>query len=120
MSTNTPNTAASPTAFDGRLLGISVLSVTACILLVGLVLLLARTPQPAYAIGQSDRGGDYIMLTEQISSSSEAVIVVDAAAQRMIIYGFDYNKKILEIVQQVPLDRLPGPGQRGLEDNGNR
>lgn len=115
-----PTASAAPAPFDGRLLGISVLSVTACILLVGLVLLIARAPEPAYAIGQSDRGGDYIMLTQQVSTSTEAVIVVDAAAQRMIIYGFDYNKKILEIVQQVPLDRLPGPGQRGVEEGGNR
>lgn len=94
---------------DTRTFGIGVLSVTACILLVGLILVLAHGPQPAYAVGTSDRGGDYIMITQQISNSREAVAVIDAAAQRMILYAFDYNNKRLEIIQQVPLDQLPRP-----------
>jgi hypothetical protein len=47
----------------------------------------------------NDRSGDYVMATQQLTSSSEGIIVIDAAAKRMIVYGFDYSRK-----QLVPLD----------------
>lgn len=100
---------ASPTTIDGKTFGIGVLSVTACILFVGLMLLLTQPARPAHAIGMNDRGGDYIMLTQQLSNSSEGIVVIDAAAKRMIVYAFDYNNRVLEIVQRVPLHRLPKP-----------
>lgn len=108
-----PHTDTPPAApIDGRLAGIGVLSVTACILFVGLILVL-QTARPAEAIGMNDRGGDYIMVTQQVSNSNEAVVVIDAAAKRMIAYAFDYNNKALEILRTVNLDRMPQPGKRG-------
>jgi hypothetical protein len=94
---------------DGKAFAIGVLSVTACILLVGF-LLVSQTP--AYAIGMNDRGGDYILLTQQRSTTSEAVVLIDAAAKRMIIYEFDYNKRTLDLLRTVPLDQLPKPRTR--------
>ena len=38
------------------------------------------------------------MLTQQISSSQEGIVVIDLVAQRMAIYGFDYSRR-----QLVPL-----------------
>ena len=93
---------------DVRTFAIGVLSVTACVLFVGL-LLVASQPSPAYGIGQNDRGGDYVMLTQQLTSSNEGLIVVDAAAQKMILYGFDFNRKSLRIVDGFNLERLRKP-----------
>ncbi len=100
MSVNDPG-------IDARTFLTGVLGITACILFVGLMFMAG-----AAAIGMSDRGGDYIMLTQQLSSTTEGVIVIDAAAKQMIVYGFDYNNKTLEIIRRVPLDQLPRPRER--------
>ncbi|MCH8857958.1 MAG: hypothetical protein IID54_00085 [Proteobacteria bacterium] len=104
----------SPTTstIDAKLFAIGVLSVTACVLFVGF-LLTSMTPTPAYGIGQNDRGGDYIMLTQQISTSVEGIIVIDAASKRLVMYRFDINKKSIQDMAILRLDRLPGPGRRG-------
>lgn len=96
-------------AIDGQTFAIGVLSVTACVLFVGLLFV---SQQPALGFGMNDRGGDYIMLTQIVSSSAETVDVIDAAAKQMIIYQFSYNNKELEILRQVPLDQLPKPRDR--------
>ncbi|MBK8915308.1 MAG: hypothetical protein IPM64_12050 [Phycisphaerales bacterium] len=93
-----------PAALDGRSLAIGVLSITACIFLVGLVLLI-QTP-PALGIGQLDRGGDYIMLTQQISSSSEGLVIVDGGSNRMVLYTFDFNQKKLAQADGFELSKL--------------
>lgn len=93
---------------DGRTFAIGILSITACVLLVG-YLLLATQPTPAYATGQVDRGGDYILATEQLSSSQEGVIVIDTAARRMSLYILDMNQHRLRPIQlNIPLSRMPG------------
>ncbi|MBU0638250.1 MAG: hypothetical protein KKB50_05240 [Planctomycetes bacterium] len=96
------------TSLDGKTFAIGVLSITACILFVGF-LLLSLTPPTAHAIGQSDRGGDYIVLTQQLTSSNEGLIILDAASKRMILYGFDYNKKAFAILDGYALDNLRKP-----------
>jgi hypothetical protein len=107
MNTDTP---ARP--IDSKIFAIGVLSVTAAILLVGLILVTAF-PSKALAIGQSDRGGDYIMLTQQISNSIEGVVVIDAASKRMNVYGLDMGTKQLKLMQAgFPLDRLPGSQEK--------
>ncbi len=71
----------------------------------------SRPPlQPAYGIGKNDRGGDYIMLTQQLSETREGVVIIDAAAKKMIVYGFDLSRGALEIADWVPLDQLPKLG----------
>jgi len=91
-------------------LAIGILAVTACILFVGLVMMLA-SPKPAFATGQNDRGGDYIMLTQQLSNSVEGIVVIDAASKRMSLYTLNSGNKRLDILQRnLPLDRLPGGG----------
>jgi hypothetical protein len=85
------------TSLDGKSLAIGVLSVTAAVFLTAF-LLLTTLAKPAHAIGMVDAGGDYKMLTQQISSSQEGIVVIDLVAQRMAIYGFDYSRR-----QLVPL-----------------
>ncbi len=104
------NNSAKP--IDAKTFAIGVLSVTAAVLLVGLILVTAF-PAPALAIGQNDRSGDYVMLTQQISSSIEGVIVIDAASKRLNMYGLDLGNKQLRLMQAgFPLDRLPGTQEK--------
>lgn len=93
------------TSIDTKTFAIGVLTIMACILFVGFLLVSA----PVYAIGQNDRSGDYIMLTQQLTSSHEGLIVTDAAAKKMILYGFDFNAKSLQIVDGFNLERLRKP-----------
>jgi len=98
-------------AIDGRDLAIGVLSVTGCILLVAFILLTTLSP-PASAIGMNDRAGDYILLTQQLTSSTEAVVVVDAASQRILLYGFDLGRKQLLPLTGFELNSLHRPEDR--------
>jgi hypothetical protein len=98
----------SPSAIDGKTFAIGILSVTACILFVGLLFV---SQPPALGFGMSDRGGDYIMVTQIISNSDETVDIIDAAAKQMVVYRFDYNNKTLNILRNVALDQLPKPGR---------
>jgi hypothetical protein len=110
-----------PTAtVDRQTFTIGVLSLSACVLLVGW-LLLALTPPPAHAIGQSDRGGDYVVLTQQISTSQEALVLVDAASKRMVVYAFDFNNKNLVLLDGFDLGGLRGAqANEDDADRGNR
>ncbi len=100
MSTN------QPMPLDAKVFAIGVLGITACVLFVGLILI---SQQPTYATGMNDRGGDYIMLTQQLSTTTEGIVVIDAAAKQLIVYDFDYNNRSLEILRRVYLDQLPRP-----------
>ncbi len=115
-----PVNPAAPSALDSRTFAIGVLSVTACVLFVGLVLLAAAPPQPAHAAAQNDRAGDYIMVTQQVSDSTEVVGVIDAAARQMVYYVFDPNRETIEFVARVPLDQMPSPQPREPEPRPRR
>lgn len=100
-----------PRGLDGKTFAIGVLSVTACVLLVGIVMT-TLAPTPAYAIGQNDRGGDYVMLTQYLTNTQEGIVIVDAAVKRMNLYILDHNtRKIVPLQVGFPLDRLPGAKQ---------
>ena len=92
------------TNIEPKTFAIGVLSVTACVLFVGLILV---SQPPACATGMNDRGGDYVMLTQQLSSNSEALVVIDAATKQMIVYEYDYNDRSLDILRRMNLDELP-------------
>ncbi|MFH1748122.1 MAG: hypothetical protein ABIG44_13885 [Planctomycetota bacterium] len=106
---------------DGKTFAIGVLSITACVLFVGF-LLISISPTPAYAIGMNDRSGDYIMLTQQLTNSSEGLIIADAASKRLIVYSFDPNRKQIVILSGIPLDRLrePEPDPADQPNRGRR
>jgi hypothetical protein len=101
MHANTPGV-------DNERLAIGFLTVTAVILFVGF-LLITGTPREAGAIGMNDRGGDYIMATQQLTSSNEGIVVIDAAAKRMIVYGFDYSRKQLVALDGFAMENLQKP-----------
>lgn len=105
---------------DNRAFAIGVLAVTATVLFVGLLMVVFRPPT-ALASGQNDRGGDYIMLTAQISNSLEAVVVIDAASRRTCVYSLDAGTKQVKLVQSnMPLDQLPGSREDRENKGGGR
>jgi hypothetical protein len=97
------------TTLDTRTFAIGVLSITACILFVGL-LMLTMQPPPAYGIGQTDRAGDYMMVTQQLTNSQEGVIIVDAASRQMTLYALNGSNKQLQVLHaNIPLDAMSRP-----------
>ena len=78
-------------------LTIGILSTTAVILFVGLVLVQSR-PEPAYAFGMTARGGDYLVTTGQLQPSQEVLYILDAASEKLLVYRFDMSRKQITIV----------------------
>lgn len=77
---------------DPQTFAIGVLSITACILFVGF-LLLAVTPRVAEAESMNDRAGDFLMVTNRLSESRESVLVMDAASKQVRIYIWDAGRR---------------------------
>ncbi|MFQ5429653.1 MAG: hypothetical protein ACE5E1_05010 [Phycisphaerae bacterium] len=95
---------------DNRNLAIVIFSVTAAVLLVGLFLTPgAASRNQALAIGQIDRGGDYIMVTGQFTENSELVYVIDAAARRLNSYSYETTNRQIILWQSLGLGQLSTP-----------
>lgn len=77
---------------------IGILSVTAVVLLVGLFVVTVAGPREAYATGQNDRSGDYVVSTCQLDETAEIVYILDAGVQVMNAYAFDINQSRLEMI----------------------
>ena len=89
---------------DRQTFAIGILCITACVLFVGLLLV---SQQPVLAMGMNDRGGDYIMCTQQIAANSEAVVVIDGAAKQMILCQLDFNTRRIELILPQPVPARP-------------
>lgn len=93
-------------------LTIGVLSITAVLLLVGVLVIQTVSAPSAHAFAQTAQSGDYLVATGQFSQGVEYVYVVDAAAQRMIAYAYDYNRKKMDAVDGFDLSKLrPAAGR---------
>lgn len=86
---------------NGKDLTIGVLSVTAVVLLTGLIIIHAALPQSAMAFGQTASLGPYVATTSQVDAFVELLVVVDSDAHLMNVYGFDGNVGRIELIQQV-------------------
>ena len=85
---------------------IGILSTTAVILLVGLVILNAR-PEPAQASGMTTTGRDYVLTVGAGGSADEELVyVLDAPAGKLIVYWFDGGRGRIEIAQGIDLEEL--------------
>ena len=82
---------------------IGVLTVTATILLVGVILMGTIGQQRAQAFSQIDRGGDYVMVTSQWRSQHELLWVLDARSQVLGLYFFEPRRARLELVDTMAL-----------------
>jgi hypothetical protein len=99
-------------------IAIATLSVTASVLFCTMLLLM-RLP-PAQASSMVDRSGDYIMLTWQLSTSTEGITLVDSASKQVVLYGFDFNAKKLRVIDRFSLDQLRVPNRDQNQGSGRR
>jgi hypothetical protein len=91
---------------DSKNFAIGVLSTTAAILLVGLVITHSR-PAPALASGMAASGGDYILTVGGTTQVDEQYLyVVDSTTEKMIVYRFDSSRGQIDIVQGMDLSEL--------------
>ena len=93
---------------NSRNFAIGVLSTTATILLVGVVLLYSR-PDDVRADGMTASGGGYVVTVGSLTQNDEELVyVIDATTDKMIAYRFDGNRRLIELVQGVDLAELEG------------
>ncbi len=92
---------------DSKNFAIGVLSTTAVILFVGLLVINTR-PEPAYASNMNARGGDYLLTTGQLSDTEELLYLIDASNQVLVVYRFDLNQQKVKITQRKDLSKLVG------------
>jgi len=87
-------------------LTIGILSTTAAILLVGLLVVHAL-PEPVHASGMGSIGGDYVLTVgTDVSADQELLYLVDAPQEKMIVYRFDGGRGSIEIVQGIEFKPL--------------
>lgn len=84
---------------------IGVLSVTAVVLLVGLLVIHAR-PEPAYGAGMVTAGGDYVLVVGKVSQTEEILYVIDGAAQKLGVYAFDPTGPRMSLVDGQELAKM--------------
>ena len=91
---------------DPRNFAIGVLSTTATILLVGVVLLYSR-PNDVRADGMTVSGGGYIMTVGSLTRNDEDIVyVLDTATDKMLVYRFDAQRRQIEMLQGMDLAEL--------------
>jgi len=91
---------------DSRNFAIGILSTTAVMLLVGIMIIHSR-PAPAIASGMTAASGDYVMTVGSVSSNDEELVfVIDNAGQKMLVYRFDIGRHEVQIVQGIKLGDL--------------
>ncbi len=98
---------------ESRNFAIGVLSTTAAILLVGIVVVITR-PSPVLGSGMTVSGGDYIMsVGVGVQLDEEFVYVIDVPAMKMLAYRFDGNRGTIDMLQGADLSaiRQQPPGQ---------
>ncbi len=100
-------------------LAIGVLSTTAVILFVGLIILNTQ-PTPVYASGMSDRGGDYILVTGAMWAQEELLYVINSAENKMMIYRFDTQTGQIKAHGPASLDQFFSGRPARLAPKGRR
>ncbi len=110
---------------DSRNLAIGILSTTAMILLVGLLIIHTR-PQQVMAAGMTTTNGDYAMTVGVASQNNEEVVyIIDAPMQRLIAYTFDAGRREIGVVDAIDLAEMrasanPKQPQRKAPPKGKR
>ncbi len=91
---------------DNKNFAIGILSTTATILFVGLVVIHTR-PAAVLADGMTTRGGDYEMTVGAvIKRDEELVYIINTPRQRMIAYRFNANTNQIDVYQGVDLAEI--------------
>ncbi len=91
---------------DSKDFVIGILSTTAAILLVG-VLIINTRPEPAWADGMTTAGGAYVLTVGGVSiADEEHLYVLDTPAERLVAYRFNASRQQIEIAQGIELTDL--------------
>ena len=91
---------------DSKNFAIGVLSTTAVMLLVGLIVIQSR-PAPALADGMTLVAGDYILTVGSLNQVDEDFLyVIDNSESKMIAYRFNGFRDKIEIVQGIDLEEV--------------
>ena len=93
---------------DSKTFAIGVLSITAVILLVGLVVVSAL-PQPAVASNVSSYGGDFTITVGRVTQDTELLYVVDNTTQRLLVYGIARKSGAVAILDKAELAQRNQP-----------
>ncbi len=99
------------TGMNQKDLAIGVLSTTAIVLFVGLILISIQ-PERAVASGMGDRGGDYIMIVGELRDQEESLYVLNTAMKRVIQYRYDMQKKQIAVLGGTDLNQFMGAVQQ--------
>lgn len=91
---------------DSRNFAIGVLSTSATILLVGVILVHSRSNE-ALGGGMTSSGGGYIVTVGNLTQHDEELVyVIDASTDKMIVYRFDASRRQIELVQGIDFAEL--------------
>lgn len=103
---------------DAKNFTIGVLSTTAAILLVGLLVIHSR-PEPARADGMTTSAGAYVLSVGGVSIADEEYLyVLDAPAQKLIAYRFDAGRQQIEVAQGIDLAELRRAAEQAQQQPG--
>lgn len=92
-------------------LTIGVLSTTAVILFVGLLLVQTR-PASVYASGMGEAGGDYMMISGELFDQEELLYVIDTRQRRLLTYRYNMATRMVERTGGELLDKYFSPPPR--------
>jgi hypothetical protein len=96
---------------ESRDFAIGILSTTAVILLVGLLIIGTR-PNPVWADGMTTTGGDYVLTVGSAGiADEEYVYVLDTPSEKLIVYRFNAHRQQIEIAQGLDLAELRGQAE---------
>jgi hypothetical protein len=91
---------------DSKNFAIGILSTTAAILLVGLVIIHSR-PDPVLAAGMTTTSGDYVLTVGTATIGNEELLyIIDAPAEKLIAYRFDAARREIVPIEIVDLKGL--------------
>jgi hypothetical protein len=91
-----PSTNQEPAMNDRQNLTIGLLCVTAALLATAVFFL--QSTDNAVAAGSESREGDYIMVSNTVTSNNDVVFVIDVGSQKMNAYMVDKDPRRNEII----------------------
>lgn len=94
---------------------IGILSTTAVILFVGLLIVQSH-PREVHASGMTSAGGGYVMTVGALTlNDDELVYVIDERSEKLAVYRFDSHRREIQILQGIDLAEMrqtTTPGQQ--------
>lgn len=88
---------------------VGLLSVTAVMLLVGIVIV-QMMPETVRADGMTVSGGDYMMTVGALTDTDEDyVYIIDIPSSKLAVYRFDISSSQIQIIQGIELAKFRTP-----------